>query len=117
MSGFCQSGLWPSVQSLVVFLVTNVLANAASMHLPAAADTPTITLFVFGAIIARVMLGANAFRVMDLWGGRPSFRLFASVPNRGPFWTMRKSGPRWGNHHPSETDHGRSSGGRQNKGN
>jgi hypothetical protein len=31
MTGFSQNGLWPAVQSFVIFLVTNIFAHAASI--------------------------------------------------------------------------------------
>ena len=75
MSNFCESGLWPAVQSLVVFIVTNILTHAASIHLPAGADPRTTTLSIFGAIIAPVALGDNAFHIIGRWSRRMWFHL------------------------------------------
>jgi hypothetical protein len=83
MTGFCQNGLWPAVQSFVVFLVTNIFAHAASINLPAGADARTITLSVLCAVIAPISLRSNAFRVMRRCRRRLSFRLKTTKGGEG----------------------------------
>ena len=75
MSGFCPSGLWPAVQSLVAFLATNVFAHAASIHLPPGTDARVAVISIISAIITPFALGSNAFGVIDRARRRFSFRL------------------------------------------
>ena len=68
MSSGCESGLWPAVQSFVAFFATNILAHAASIHLPAGADTTYTTAEVILAILTPVGLGEHAFHIIGRWG-------------------------------------------------
>ena len=75
MADFCPSGLWPAVQALIAFLVSNVFAHAASIHLPEGADARTALIAILSAIVTPFALGSNAFRVIDRARRRFSFRL------------------------------------------
>jgi hypothetical protein len=75
MTDFCPNGLWPSIQSLVAFLTTNVFAHAASIHLRAGADVRVITYTVIAAILVPTSLGDSAFHIISRWQRRMFFRL------------------------------------------
>jgi len=67
MAAGCASGVWPAVQSFVAFFATNILAHAASIHLPAGADTTYTTAEVILAIVTPVGLGEHAFHIIGRW--------------------------------------------------
>jgi hypothetical protein len=66
---FCKDGggTWPASQALIVFLVTNILAHAATIRIPAGSNTSTTVLLIIGAILLPVIAGDSAFRSLGRW--------------------------------------------------
>jgi hypothetical protein len=66
---FCEGGggTWAATQSLIVFLVTNILAHAATIRIPAGSNTSTTVLLIIGAILLPVMAGDSAFHSLGRW--------------------------------------------------
>lgn len=66
---FCEGGggTWSASQALIVFLVTNILAHAATIRIPAGSNTSTTVLLIIGAILLPVTAGDSAFRSLGRW--------------------------------------------------
>ena len=64
MDEFCIGGLWPAIQSLVVFLTTNIFAHAATFYLPPGTPALRTALLIISAIVSPVLLGDHAFRAI-----------------------------------------------------
>ena len=75
MSNFCAGGLWPAVQSFLTFLITNIFAHAASIHLPSGTDRKGTVLAIFTAVLTPVFLGDHAFHTIGRWGRRMRSRV------------------------------------------
>jgi len=63
----CIGGVWPAVQSLVAFLVTNIFAHAATIYLPAGAGKVASLRTILGAILIPVLAGDYAFHILGGW--------------------------------------------------
>jgi hypothetical protein len=63
---FCPDGegAWTAVQTLIAFLVTNILAHAATIRFPAGSSTATMVLHVIDAILLPVIAGDSAFHAI-----------------------------------------------------
>ena len=61
---FCTGGLWPAIQSLVVFLTTNIFAHAATFYLPPGTPALRTAFLIISAIVSPVLLGDHAFRAI-----------------------------------------------------
>src|SRR5271170_7324917 len=70
MSDFCTAGLWPAVQSFLTFLITNIFAHAATIHLPTGTDRRGTIMAIFTATLTPVFLGDHAFHTIGRWGSR-----------------------------------------------
>jgi hypothetical protein len=66
---FCGGGdeLWGAVQALIAFLVTNILAHAASIYLANGSDVLLSTWSVFHALLLPVNAGDRAFHAIGRW--------------------------------------------------
>lgn len=71
-TGFCyyDGGTWPATQALIAFVVTNIIAHAATIRLPAGANRPSIMLRILAAIVQPVTAGDVAFRALWRWATR-----------------------------------------------
>jgi len=69
---FCQEGggLWPAFQALVTFLVTNIFAHAATIHLPSGLNSTSTILAIINSIFLPVFAGDRAFHSINRWGAR-----------------------------------------------
>jgi hypothetical protein len=71
-SSLCAAGggLWPTLEAFVTFLVTNIVAHAATIHLPVGVDTVTNVQAVLAAIFMPVFAGDRAFNSINRWFAR-----------------------------------------------
>ena len=71
-TGFCyyDGGTWPATQALIAFVVTNIIAHAATIRLPAGANRSSIMLRILAAIVQPVTAGDVAFRALWRWATR-----------------------------------------------
>jgi hypothetical protein len=83
MASFCPSGLWPAVQGLVAFLISNVFSHAASIHLVPGADARTALITILSAIVTPFAMGSHAFGVVDRARRRFSYRLRKALGWKG----------------------------------
>jgi hypothetical protein len=69
---FCATagGIWPAVQSLIAFFVTNIFAHAATTVLANGADTLLTMLSLAQALFLPVNAGDRAFYILSRWGAR-----------------------------------------------
>jgi hypothetical protein len=75
MADFCPSGLWPAIQGLVAFLVSNIFTHAASIHLVPGSDARTSLIAILSAIVTPFAMGSNALGFGDRARRRFSYRL------------------------------------------
>jgi hypothetical protein len=70
--GFCPDGggTWPAVQTLIVFLITNIIAHAATIQIAAGSDTKSRVKRVMNAILLPVSAGDSAFHSLGRWFSR-----------------------------------------------
>lgn len=67
---FCGGGTWTAVQSLIAFVVTNIIAHAATTLLPNGGDRYLNAVSVLKALILPVNAGDYAFHLLSRWGAR-----------------------------------------------
>ena len=60
-------GLWPTLEAFVSFLVTNIVAHAATIHLPTGLDTASNVRAVLASIFMPVFSGDRAFHSINRW--------------------------------------------------
>jgi hypothetical protein len=63
-------GLWPTFQAFVTFLVTNIFAHAATIHLPSGLNSRSTILAIINSIFLPVFAGDRAFHSINRWGTR-----------------------------------------------
>jgi hypothetical protein len=71
-TSFCAEGggTWPAIQSLIVFLGTNMIAHAATIRVPAGSDKTGNLRRVLAAIFNPIYAGNFAFRLFGRWRTR-----------------------------------------------
>jgi hypothetical protein len=71
-TSFCPGGggPWPVIQAFVAFLVTNIFAHAATIHLPSGLDSLSTILAIIYSIFLPVFAGDRAFHSINRWGAR-----------------------------------------------
>lgn len=69
---FCAEGggLWATIQAFVTFLVTNIFAHAATIHLPYGLDSVSTILAIMSTIFLPVFAGDRAFHSINRWFDR-----------------------------------------------
>jgi hypothetical protein len=69
---FCEAGggLWATIQAYVSFLVTNIFAHAATIHLPYGLDGVSTILAIMSSIFLPVFAGDRAFHSIHRWFDR-----------------------------------------------
>jgi len=69
---FCAAagGVWPAFQAYVSFLVTNIFAHAATIHLPSGLSSTSTILAIITSIFLPVFAGDRAFHSINRWGAR-----------------------------------------------
>jgi hypothetical protein len=72
IGSFCPDGggAWPAIQAFVTFLVTNVIAHAATIHFPSGLDSASKILAIIYSIFLPVFAGDRAFHSINRWGAR-----------------------------------------------
>lgn len=63
-------GLWSAFQAFVSFLVTNIFAHAATIHLPSGLSSTSTILAIINSIFLPVFAGDRAFHSINRWGAR-----------------------------------------------
>jgi hypothetical protein len=68
-AGFCPDGggAWPATQALIVFLVTNIFAHAATIRPSPGSNNASTVRRVIAAIFLPVTAGDSAFRALGRW--------------------------------------------------
>ena len=68
-TGLCSSrgGIWPAVQGLLGFLVTNIFAHAATIYLAPGTDLEKTIWMVYQALLLPVKAGDGAFHALGRW--------------------------------------------------
>ena len=71
-TSFCPGGggPWPAIQAFVTFLVTNIFAHAATIHLPSGLDSASTILAIINSIFLPVFAGDRAFHSINRWAAR-----------------------------------------------
>jgi hypothetical protein len=75
MAATCVGGLWPAVESFIVFVVTNIFTHAATLISPSGADTKYTVGQAFIAILLPQFFGNHAFHSLRRWWQRLSSRV------------------------------------------
>src|SRR5215472_9202749 len=72
LGSFCpdSGGGWGAARTLLGFLVSNILAHAATIRFPAGANTASMVRRVIAAILLPVTAGDQAFRALGRWIAR-----------------------------------------------
>ena len=67
--GFCPygGGTWPAVQTIIIFLITNVLSHAATIQIAAGSDKKRSVQRVMNAVLLPVSAGDSAFHSIGRW--------------------------------------------------
>lgn len=71
-NSFCAAGggVWSATQALIVFLVTNIIAHAATIYLANGSDAWLAVKSVFQALLLPVNAGDQALNAVSRWGRR-----------------------------------------------